>query len=249
MEWQCGIMERAWTPADVSAHPPLYTESLGNGADGWGPGSHTLPFPSAFPLTPPTYLISITVHFNLFTLVTKIANSGQLVLGLDKPGSLSGPQISHLWNEVLEQMVSYLPLSLLTLWVRIYIPQNPLPWELWLSRIQGGARFALYSASHSFGFLISSFHLCSNGQRETPQCIYKPVTNGTLEILKRQHHARHNGWIFIRTFLSQNWTNENVQKAFICDWSLPQIVVTKYGTVLSLVEQYISPFSRLIFIF
>lgn len=34
MEWQCGIKERAWTTADVSAHPPLYTESLGNGVDG-----------------------------------------------------------------------------------------------------------------------------------------------------------------------------------------------------------------------
>lgn len=249
MEWQCGIMERGWTPANVSVHPPLYTESLGNGVDGWSPGSHPLPFLFAFPLTPPTYFISITVYFNLFTLVTKIANSGQLVLGLDKPVSHSGPQISHLWNEVLEQMVSYLPLGLLTLWVRIYIPQNPLPWELWLSRIQGGASFALYSASHSLGFLISSFHLCSNGHRETPWCIYKPVTNGTLETLKRQHHARHNGWIFIRTFLSQNWTNKNVQKAFICDWSLPQIVVTKYGTVLRLVEQYLSPFSHLIFIF
>ena len=202
-----------------------------------------------FSSIPHTYSISITVCFNLFTLVTKIANSGQLTLGLDKPVSLSGPQISHLWNEVLEQMVSYLPLSLLTLWVRIYIPQNPLPWELWLSRIQGGASFALYSASHSFGFLTSSFHLCSNGQRETPRCIYKPVTNGTLETLKRQHHVRHNGWIFIRTFLSQNWTSKNVQKAFICDRSLPQIVVTKYGTVLSLVEQYLNPFFRVIFIF
>ena len=102
MEWQCAIMERAWTPADVSVHPLLYTESLGNGVDGWSPGSHPLPFLFAFPLTPPTYFISITVYFNLFTLVTKIANSGQLVWDWISQSATLGPRFliyeMRCWN-------------------------------------------------------------------------------------------------------------------------------------------------------
>lgn len=154
-------MSTRWCVSPAS----LYTESSGNGVMAKVQG-HTLSlFSSLSFCPPPTYFISITVYFNLFTLVTQIANSGQFVLVPDKSVSLSGHQISHIWKEAWEQMVANLPLSLLTLCVRISIPQTPLPWELWLSRIQGGDSFALYSASHGSGFLTGSFHLCSNGQK------------------------------------------------------------------------------------
>lgn len=117
--------------------------------------------------------------------------------------------------KVLEQMVSYH--SLWAFWrmsENLYSSKSSLSFDFRGSKEEQGLLCIQQVTALDFS---SVAFICVQMARELIQCIYKPVTNGTLEILKRQHHARHNGWIFIRTFLSQNWTNENVQNSYVTD--------------------------------
>lgn len=115
-------------------------------------------------LHPPTLLTKLYVSV-CARLSQKNVSLGSFVVGLgvrlDKSPSLCGP-IFLKWGVGTDDFKCHLALWH---WVKISIPQNSSPLELWLSRIQVREHFVLYSACHKFEFLICSFWLCSNGQK------------------------------------------------------------------------------------